>query len=72
MVALASDWRLAEERAQRFMNPARVVERYRQVTGVPSSRQLPSVSYRQMLTAVVEHDLGEGTLPDPLVQRASE
>ena len=72
MVALASDWRLSEERAQRFMNPARVVERYRQVTGVPSSRQLPSVSYRQMLTAVVEHDLGEATLSDEMVQRASE
>jgi len=72
MVALASDWRLSEERALRFMNPARVVERYRQVTGVPSSRQLPSVSFRQMLTAVVEHDLGEGALADPMVQGVSE
>jgi len=62
MVALAHDWRLAEERAWRFMNPARVVERYRQIHGRTSSLLSSCPSFKQMLAAVVEHD-GDGAEP---------
>jgi hypothetical protein len=56
MVALASDWRLAEERAQRFLSPARVVERYRQIAGSLDDHWNGQLTYRQMLEAVVAFD----------------
>jgi hypothetical protein len=56
MVALASDWRLAEERAQRFLSPARIVERYRQIADLLDVCQNAPLTYRQMLEAVIAHD----------------
>jgi hypothetical protein len=72
MVALAHDWRLAEERAWRFMNPARVVERYRQINGRTNSPLSSCPSYKQMLAAVVEHDLGVTEPPDAASLLSSE
>jgi hypothetical protein len=72
MVALAHDWRLAEERAWRFMNPARIVERYRQINGRMTTPSAPCPSYRQMLAAVMEHDWGATRPPDTTSPHASE
>jgi hypothetical protein len=55
MVALANDWRITEQRAHRFLSPARVVEQYRQILDAETEPASQSVSYLQMLTAIVSH-----------------
>jgi len=58
MVALASDWKISEQRAHRFLSPARVVEQYRQLVGSRAERFTQPASYRQMLSAIVSHASG--------------
>ena len=65
MVALASDWRIAEQRAHRFLSPARVVERYRQIVAAQAESP-PPPSYHQMLRAIVAHDADDR--PDDAMQ----
>jgi hypothetical protein len=55
MVALASDWRIAEQKAHRFLSPARVVEQYRQINNAATEPVSQSLTYRQMLAAIVCH-----------------
>lgn len=55
MVALASDWRIAEQKAHRFLSPARVVEQYRQMIDPATEPASQPMSYREMLTAIVSH-----------------
>ncbi len=55
MVALASDWRIAEQRAHRFLSPARVVEQYRQLVDARVESSGQPASYREMLSAIVSH-----------------
>jgi hypothetical protein len=66
MVALASDWRIAEQRAHRFLSPARVVERYRQIVASRAESPAQPPSYQQMLRAIVAHDADDR--PDDAMQ----
>jgi hypothetical protein len=64
MVALASDWRIAEQRAYRFLSPARVVQRYRQIVDSQSESPVRPVSYQQMLSAIVSHAADDQPRPE--------
>jgi len=56
MVALASDWRIAEQRAHRFLSPARVLARYRQIVDAQPEAASQPPTYQQMLRVIVSYD----------------
>jgi hypothetical protein len=72
MVALANDWRLVEQRAYRYLSPARVFERYQQIVGTQTEADSRPVTYQQMLSAIVSHDGGDHDGPHDAMPFATD
>jgi hypothetical protein len=60
MVA-AYDRRLAELQAKKYLNPGHIIERYREIAGLPPGRELPrGVSFSRMLEMTPTGDAAVG------------
>jgi hypothetical protein len=72
MVA-AYDWRLAELQAEKYLNPGHIIERYREIAGLPLGQELPrGVSFSRMIETIADYETSGGELPESLTRAVAE